>query len=65
MAASHLTSENYADVARVALDLWRALEGGSMPAAPHNPPQAQKSLLRFQECLKAVAGESFDITKIT
>jgi hypothetical protein len=55
---------NYADNARVALDLWRALEGSGLPIATDNPEAAQKALKRYSECLKAVLQHDYDLTKV-
>lgn len=58
-------SGNFAENARLAFDIWRALEGGSMPNAAGNPGAAQTSLLRYRECFKAVIGDDFDLSKLT
>jgi hypothetical protein len=62
--SAHVTTSNYAEVARIAFDLWSRLYGGDFPNVQRNSPETQKALLVYQECLKAVSGEKFDVTKL-
>ncbi len=56
---------NYPEIAKVALDLWRSFQGGNISPYHADPAAAQKNLLFYRECLRAVSGEAFDVTKIT
>jgi hypothetical protein len=58
-------SSNYAENARVALDLWRSLEGQNLANLQGDPVAAQKALKRYVQCFKAVIGEDFDLSTIT
>lgn len=57
---------NYGEVARVALDLWKAFYGSvAMPHPLADKAAAQRALKFYAECLKAVSDETFDVTTIT
>jgi hypothetical protein len=56
------SNQNHGEVARVALDLWRAFYGNATLYVPTNDPAtAQKALLFYAECLKAVSDEEFNV----
>lgn len=60
------TQATYGEVAKVALELWRALRGAGidMQRVP-SPEERQNALLLYAECVKAVEGDPFDVTKLT
>lgn len=55
-------NQNFGTVSEVAFGLWRAFYGDKSFNPPvADPESAQKALLFYAECLKAVSDEPFDV----